>query len=215
LNVHPSLLPDLRGPAPIEHTILKKRQYTGVSVQTLHPKHFDQGTILAQTPPPGIAVPPGITSQQLEKQLADVGAGMLVRVLESRSFVPPLKDAGWYAQSGCPTDHAPKITKADRFVDFETNTLADVFAKRQALGDLWCLLPNGHRLILHDVIDAGMTDSSDRKSGFFIGPDVKQPLMRLACGGIGILAKSTYEGNKQGHGNLKLARILANGQIPG
>lgn len=215
LNVHPSLLPDLRGPAPIQHAILKKRQYTGVSVQTLHPKHFDQGTILAQTPAPGIAIPPGITSQQLEQQMADVGAEMLVNVLRSRKFVPPLQDAGWYAHSGLPTDHAPKVTKQDRFVNFETDTLADILAKQQALGDSWCMLPNGDRLILHNVIDAHMADSRDRKPGLFIEPNAKQPMIRLACGGIGILTKSTYEGNKQGHGNAKLVRLLAHGKAPG
>ncbi|EMD96592.1 hypothetical protein COCC4DRAFT_205606 [Bipolaris maydis ATCC 48331] len=211
INVHPSLLPDLRGPAPIEHTILKQRKYTGVSIQTLHPQHFDQGTILAQTPPPGIAVPPGITSQKLEKQLADVGAQMLVDVLESRKFIPPITDAGWFAQSGCPTDHAPKITKADRFVDFETDTMAAVLAKHQALGDPWCVLPNGHRLILHDVIDTATAARADRKPGLFIEPNTTQPMIRLACGKIAILAKSTYEGGKHGHGNAKLVRILADG----
>ena len=33
LNVHPSLLPDLRGPAPIIHTLLKQRSHTGVTLQ--------------------------------------------------------------------------------------------------------------------------------------------------------------------------------------
>lgn len=215
LNVHPSLLPDLRGPAPIEHAILKRRKYTGVSVQTLHPKHFDQGIILAQTPPPGIEISTETTSQQLERQLADVGAQMLVDVVKSRRFVPPLKDAGWYAQSNHPTDHAPKITKRDRFVDFDKDTLDDILAKQQALGDPWCILPNGDRLILHDVIDTNTADTSNRKPGFFVGPDGKEPLIRPSCGRIGILAKSTYEGNKQGHGNAKLVRILAQGQAPG
>ncbi|EOA92169.1 uncharacterized protein SETTUDRAFT_86942 [Exserohilum turcica Et28A] len=215
LNVHPSLLPDLRGPAPIEHAVVKRRKHTGVSVQTLHPRHFDQGIVLAQTPPPGIPIAPGTTSRQLEEQLAHVGAQMLVDVVKSRTFVPPLQDAGWYAHSNYPTDHAPKITKRDRFVDLETDTLQDILAKQRAFGDPWCILPSGDRLILHTVIDADIADSSGHRAGFFVGPNGKEPWFRPACGRIGILAKSTYEGNKQGHGNAKLVRILAQGQAPG
>jgi methionyl-tRNA formyltransferase len=67
LNVHPSLLPDLRGAAPIEHAILSGRNYTGVSVQTLHPLHFDHGVVLAQTPAPGIPIGPDTTAAALEE----------------------------------------------------------------------------------------------------------------------------------------------------
>ena len=145
LNVHPSLLPDLRGPAPIEHAILKRRQYTGVSVQTLHPRHFDQGTILAQTPMPGhdisLSRDTPDMARVVKQQLATAGAEMLVDVLKQRKFVPPHEPVGWYAHSNSPIDHAPKITKQDRYVDFEKHTAADVIAKWNALGDLWCLLP--------------------------------------------------------------------------
>ncbi|KAF2086043.1 Formyltransferase, partial [Saccharata proteae CBS 121410] len=48
INVHPSLLPDLAGAAPIHHALLERDPYTGVTVQTLHPAEFDAGAILAQ-----------------------------------------------------------------------------------------------------------------------------------------------------------------------
>ncbi|KAF1946170.1 Formyltransferase [Clathrospora elynae] len=208
LNVHPSLLPDLRGPAPIEHAILKTREYTGVSIQTLHPNKFDRGTILAQTPAPGIAIPRSITASQLEQQLAKEGADMLVEVLKSRKFVPPLENAAWYASSKGPIHYAPKITKQDRFIDFSKATLDHVLAIQHALGDAWCILPNGDRLILHRVVDSGMADAEHHEPGLFFGPTAKEPMFRAACGRIGILMKSTYEGNKQGHGNAKLWRML-------
>ncbi|RMZ66054.1 hypothetical protein GMOD_00005121 [Pyrenophora seminiperda CCB06] len=214
LNVHPSLLPDLHGPAPIEHAIVKRRQYTGVTIQTLHPRHFDQGTVLAQTPHPGVAIHRGTTAPELERQLARTGAELLVDVLTLRKFVPPLDSAGWYATSNGPVSHAPKTTKQDRFIDFEQHTLADILAKQNAFGDTWCTLPNGDRLILHEVVDTGMIDASQRAPGLFMEPSLigtqKQlPLIRAACGKIGTLKKSTYEGKKQGHGNDKLLRMLA------
>lgn len=215
LNVHPSLLPDLRGPAPIEHAILKRRQYTGVSVQTLHPRHFDQGTILAQTPMPGheICLPtetPGM-AQVVEQQLATAGAEMLVDVLKQRRFVPPREDVGWYAHSDGPIDHAPKVTKQDRYVDFEKHTVADVIAKWNALGDLWCLLPTGERLILHNVLHLPPDDNDivRFKPGLFVNPDMKPVLwFKGACGQMGIVLQSTLEGNKKGQGNVKLLQLF-------
>ncbi|CAA9964111.1 hypothetical protein PTNB73_08767 [Pyrenophora teres f. teres] len=213
LNVHPSLLPDLHGPAPIEHAIIKGREYTGVTVQTLHPQHFDQGTILAQTPHPGVAVPHGTTARELERQLAKAGAELLVHVLKSRKFVPPHEPAGWYATSNGPVSHAPKTTKQDRFVDFGQDTLAEILAKLHAFGDPWCTLPNGDRLILHDIVDTGITDAAQRAPGIFIEPTLTaRPdllLIRAACGKVASLKKSTYEGKKHGSGNEKLLRLLA------
>jgi methionyl-tRNA formyltransferase len=207
LNVHPSLLPDLRGPAPLEHAILKRRAHTGVSIQTLHPKHFDQGTILAQTPAPGLAIPQGSTAHELlEKQLAQIGAEMLIDVLKSSKFVPPLEDAGWYDG---PTDHAPKITKQDRFVDFSKTTVKEILAIQHALGDPWCLLPNGDRLILHELVDTGMVDTLKRQPGLWVEPTVRNPMFIDCTGGMGMIMESTYEGNKHGHGNAKLTRVLA------
>ncbi|OAA62544.1 methionyl-tRNA formyltransferase family [Niveomyces insectorum RCEF 264] len=50
LNVHPSLLPDLAGAAPIEHALLAGRTRTGVTVQTLDAQTFDGGRVLLQGP---------------------------------------------------------------------------------------------------------------------------------------------------------------------
>ncbi|KAL1797241.1 hypothetical protein ACET3X_003847 [Alternaria dauci] len=217
LNVHPSLLPDLRGPAPIEHAILKRRQYTGVSVQTLHPRYFDQGTILAQTPMPGHEIclsrdTPDM-ARVVEQELATAGAEMLVDVLKQCKFVPPHEDVGWYAQSNGPIDHAPKITKQDRCVDFEKHAVADVIAKWNALGDLWCLLPTGERLILHDVLDPVLPDYNDyitMKPGLFVDSEVKGLLwFRGACGRMGVVLSSTLEGGKKGQGNAKLLQLFA------
>lgn len=47
INIHPSLLPRYRGPAPIETTILEGDSQTGVSIMVLEHK-MDAGPILAQ-----------------------------------------------------------------------------------------------------------------------------------------------------------------------
>lgn len=47
VNMHPSLLPRLRGPSPIRSAILNDERDTGVSIMVLNEK-MDQGPILAQ-----------------------------------------------------------------------------------------------------------------------------------------------------------------------
>jgi methionyl-tRNA formyltransferase len=205
LNVHPSLLPDLRGPAPIEHAVLNRRSHTGVSIQTLHPKHFDQGIILAQTPAPGIPIPHGTTAASLESQLAKTGADMLLDVLKSHKFAPPLQDVGWYATSNGPTDHAGKIAKSDRFIDFSTHTMDEILARLHALGNPWCFLPNGDRLIIHDIALAEDANVPGDVTGIHI-QERSPPLIRTSCGRIGRIVSSTYAGGKAGQGNAKLIR---------
>ncbi|KAK8185893.1 formyl transferase [Phyllosticta citribraziliensis] len=142
LNVHPSLLPDLYGPAPLFHALLKGDKKTGVSVQTLHHAHFDRGTILEQTPYPGIDIPDPetCTPAQLSCHLAPIGASMLVDALRSRAFVPPLKEVEWYQSAelkGRRIRHAPKITKEDMHVDFKTWSSDRIIRTLRILGELW------------------------------------------------------------------------------
>jgi len=216
LNVHPSLLPDLRGPAPIEHALLKRRERTGVSIQTLHSQHFDQGTVLAQTPEPWTQIPKDITAQALGTQLALAGAKMLLDVLKAQLHVPPHKDAGWYSSDHGPIDHAPKITKQDGFVDFAENTMDDILNIQRTVKQAWCTLPNGDRLNLHRVAAAHATmwDAPGHADtpGIFVAEGFDQPLFRAACGKIGIIENSTYAGSGSGNGNAKLMHKFAASQ---
>lgn len=83
LNIHPSLLPDLRGPAPLQWSILARRTHTGVTLQTLDAHVFDRGLILAQTPAPGLPIPENATTADLLNSLAPEGGRLLVEGLEN------------------------------------------------------------------------------------------------------------------------------------
>ncbi|KAK8116219.1 formyl transferase [Apiospora sp. TS-2023a] len=92
LNVHPSLLPNLRGPAPLHHALLNWVKVTGVTLQTLDPWEFDKGLILAQTPPDElIEIPLKCRVPQLRDLVTPVGARMLVQGLRDGVHVPPLE----------------------------------------------------------------------------------------------------------------------------
>jgi methionyl-tRNA formyltransferase len=130
---------------------------------------------------------------------------MLVDVLKSNKFVPRLDNAGWYSGS---ISHAPKITKQDRFIDFNQRTVDDIIAVQHALRDPWCLLPNGDRLILHEVMATGMVDTLKRPAGLHVEPTITKPVFIDCKGEMGMVMKSTYSGDKAGHGNDKLKRVL-------
>ncbi|KAL7936944.1 formyl transferase [Trichoderma chlorosporum] len=120
LNVHPSLLPYLRGPAPIHHAMMRGDSHTGVSLQTLDPKAFDHGTVLAQTPSPGLPIPANATLQNLTEALAKVGAEMLVQGLRDGLHVPPYTDVGWMGEQLKDKElvHAPKVGKGESQINW-------------------------------------------------------------------------------------------------
>ncbi|MEQ1499968.1 MAG: methionyl-tRNA formyltransferase [Parcubacteria group bacterium] len=76
INIHPSLLPKLRGPSPIQSAILKETE-TGVSIIRLDDQ-VDHGPLLAQKKVE-IDWPP--YEQDLENLVAKVGASMVADLL--------------------------------------------------------------------------------------------------------------------------------------
>lgn len=77
LNVHPSLLPDNRGPEPLFWTFRLGHEQTGVTVHLMEEK-LDSGPILVQE---RLAVPDGISYAELEQQAAELGGSLLTRAV--------------------------------------------------------------------------------------------------------------------------------------
>jgi methionyl-tRNA formyltransferase len=78
LNIHPSLLPRHRGPAPINWTLIKGDQLCGVSVNFVELK-IDAGDILAQT---ALPIPEATGAGELENELSHIGANLLLKVIQ-------------------------------------------------------------------------------------------------------------------------------------
>ena len=77
LNVHPSLLPDNRGPVPLFWTFREGREVTGVTIHLID-EEMDSGDILAQEL---IPVPDGISYDTLELQCIQQGKFLLARTI--------------------------------------------------------------------------------------------------------------------------------------
>jgi methionyl-tRNA formyltransferase len=88
INLHPSLLPQYRGAAPIHHAINNGDTHTGISLQTLSPVAYDGGIIFDQSEP--IPIEPDEQFLSLWDRLAAIGAEMLLRCVRSRSFRDPI-----------------------------------------------------------------------------------------------------------------------------
>ncbi|KIW91376.1 uncharacterized protein Z519_08272 [Cladophialophora bantiana CBS 173.52] len=138
LNVHPSMLPDLRGPAPIQWAIITGRRRTGVSLQTLHPTRFDEGIVLDQTARPGLDIPEPdqITAEELTSYLAPIGAKMLVDAIRNRLYIPPYNAIQLSSVPGAELTHAPKVTNDICAIDFEALTKSEVLRRNRALQSL-------------------------------------------------------------------------------
>lgn len=79
LNVHPSLLPDLRGPDPMFWTFQRGTRVAGVSIHRLSAE-YDAGAIVRQQPVLWID---DQTEQDLELRLSIVAADLLAAHLQS------------------------------------------------------------------------------------------------------------------------------------
>jgi len=110
LNIHPSLLPRLRGAAPIQRAILAGEQETGVTLIVLS-EQVDAGDITEQETVP---IGQDETAGELSQRLGDAGARL---VLDALTRLGEGK-AGPTPQDPALATRAPKITKAERNVDW-------------------------------------------------------------------------------------------------
>jgi len=115
INLHPSLLPRHRGPAPIAWAIIKGDKETGLTVQKIQ-TGVDEGEILLQKK---IPIKLTDTAKDLEKKLAVAGAVLL------EEAVRRIKEgcATFLEQDKKKASYAPKITKDQAEVDWRRSCL--------------------------------------------------------------------------------------------
>ncbi|XP_028812838.1 methionyl-tRNA formyltransferase, mitochondrial [Denticeps clupeoides] len=127
LNVHPSLLPRWRGPAPVFHTVLHGDTITGVTIMQIRPKRFDVGPILHQEV---CRVPERCTAEELGASLATVGARLLMETLENL----PERILHQQEQSKEGATFAPKINSAMSWILWEQQTCVQIDRLYRAIG---------------------------------------------------------------------------------
>jgi methionyl-tRNA formyltransferase len=126
-NVHASILPKLRGAAPIQWAVIRGENTTGVTIMRME-EGLDTGPVAAQATEP---ILPTDTAAALSARLAPLGARLLVATL------PTIVDGSLRL---CEQDHAaatlaPPLDKRDGCLDFRQTAL-EVSARARGV-DPW------------------------------------------------------------------------------
>jgi methionyl-tRNA formyltransferase len=107
-NIHPSLLPRWRGAAPITRAVLAGDTETGVCIMNMD-AGLDTGDVLYVRKYPIYTT---ATSESLTQELAEVGARMLIEVLQHLDQFKPMK------QSDVGVTYAHKVVKEEGIIDW-------------------------------------------------------------------------------------------------
>ncbi len=113
INLHASLLPSYRGPAPIAWAIIKGEKETGVSVQRIR-SQIDKGEIILQKRVP---IASNDTARTLSDKLARVGANTLFQAIRL------IKNGrAQFKSQGRESSYAPKIRKEHGRINWNSST---------------------------------------------------------------------------------------------
>lgn len=175
VNVHPSYLPEYRGPNPYLQTILHRETKSGLTFHLMDEK-FDNGSILAQK---RINIMPNETSKELKARTVFEARLMCADVLKKLAcgMVIPV------AQNEDKATYFPNIKPEDMMLDFEKETAEEIHARIRAFHPwLPCyvtyknkyFIPNPYKLQI-------ISTDSYAKIGDIIESDYKTSSITILC----------------------------------
>lgn len=185
LNVHASLLPELRGAAPVNWAVIRGHDRSGVTIMRMV-RELDAGPILAQE-----AVPIGsrTTAGALFERLSELGAELLLRTLDEvergRVEERPQEDAA--------ATYAPKLDREAARLDWRrTATELDRWIRGcDPWPAAWSELRKGRESLAVQLFDprvggssAGEGPSAGAGPGTVVRADPKRGLAIAARGGV-------------------------------
>lgn len=112
INMHASLLPKLRGAAPIQWAVINGDAETGVTTMLMD-KGLDTGDMLMTEK---LEIGEYETSEELFSRMAEVGGELLVRTIKNIGSITPEK------QNDAEATYAPMITKEMAHIDWNETT---------------------------------------------------------------------------------------------
>jgi methionyl-tRNA formyltransferase len=133
-NLHGSLLPELRGAAPVNWAIIRGHRTTGVTTFRLVDR-MDAGPVFGRAE---VTIDPWQTAEEVRAGLAELGAGLVCRTLDALAAGPVELNE----QDESKATRAPKLGKTDGFIDFSAPA-ADI---RNRIHGTWPW-PGGHAVL--------------------------------------------------------------------
>lgn len=150
INLHASLLPKLRGAAPIQRSILNLDKFTGVSIMKIE-EEIDSGPVINKL---SVKIDATINAETLSKKLSIMGSKLLISSVDE---IVQGK-ANFKEQDHSIATFAKKITKEESKIDWNENAI-NIIAKINGLYPFpgaWFLF-RGAR---HKVLKASLVDIS-------------------------------------------------------
>ncbi len=173
VNVHPSFLPNYRGPNPYLQTILHGENKSGITFHLMD-EGFDTGAILAQKQ---IDILPSDTSKELKNRTVYQARLMCAEVLKKLEYglvIPIAQKRGTYF---------PNITDDDKMLNFTSESAIQIHSRIRALHP-WLptyvtyknkfFIPNPYKLKISD-------SNSEKLPGEIVDTDYKDSSITVQC----------------------------------
>ncbi|MDO4988461.1 MAG: methionyl-tRNA formyltransferase [Synergistes sp.] len=126
INIHPSRLPQFRGAAPVQRTLMAGLKSTAVTIYKLN-EGMDTGDILAQH---DIEIADNDNAESLYKKAAAAGCAALVHFIRD---VPP-KEWHFTKQNDAEATFAAKVEKSEGKIDWQNESAEAIVNKIRGIG---------------------------------------------------------------------------------
>lgn len=124
-NIHPSMLPKHRGPAPMATPLLNGDNETGITIMKMDVE-MDHGPIIAQQ---ACYIFPVWRRDQLEKHLIDLGFELFKKIL--LNYASDLSTAPFIDQNHAEATYTERMKKDDGYIPLSDLKRSDIEAKKK------------------------------------------------------------------------------------
>jgi len=171
INVHASLLPKYRGAAPVHRAVINGETETGVTIMRVA-KALDSGAMFARATRP---IGPDETSDVVERDLAELGAPLLVTVVDRIAAGTAHEDP----QDESASTYAARLTKEEGLINWTLRSI-DIHNRVRGLypwPHAYTHLDGARLIVLKTRVDAAATDA---QPGTIV--DVSRDVLHVATG---------------------------------
>lgn len=178
INVHASLLPSLRGAAPVTWAIARGHAVTGVTVMRMV-EAMDAGPILARS---RIPIGGSDTAAHLSPRLAELGATLLAETL-ARLEDGPVEEL---EQDHAAATYAPKVSRATARIDWkrDAHSVARLMRGMDAVPGAWSVLKGRPVKLFAPEAVEGDESGGGRQPGRIVSADPRGGLLVEAGSGV-------------------------------
>jgi methionyl-tRNA formyltransferase len=187
LNIHPSLLPQWRGPSPIQATILSGQNETGVTI-ILMDEEMDHGPIVASKK---FRIDNKLTYSELEKKMIEEASALLIETLPKwlTNQIQPIP------QNHNEATYCKIIKKEDGLIDF--NEPAEMIERKIRAFEIWPNVYFERNGKTYKILEAEVINDEnlfkDKKIGEFFSFNKN---LFVRCAKNGLLIKKIQPENK-------------------